>query len=132
MRFELNNQLPEKLDDEINPEGFVRHSGKENLRKDESISDNEKTQPIAEINSTEKENLKDYPLYFIDTSTSFKEKSGDIKLSKPSDFMSKEPQLFFIAGFSESENSEWSSTPNYSPSLANTSYEGSDEGNFPN
>lgn len=116
---------------EINPGGFV-NSGKENLRKDEPIGNNEKTQPIAEINSTEKENLKDYPLYFIDTSTSFQEKSGFIKLSKPSDFTSKQPQLFFIAGFSESENSEWSSTPNYSPSLANTSYEGSDEGNFPN
>ena len=132
MRFELNNRLPEKLKGESNPERFVKHSGKENLIKDEPIGNNEKTQPIAEINSTEKENLKDYPLYFIDTSTSLQEKSGPIKLSKPSEFLSKEPQLFFIAGFSESENSEWSSTPNYSPSLANTSYEGSDEGNFQN
>ena len=132
LRFELNNQLPGKMKSEINSEGFVKHSGKENLTKDEPVGNNEKTQPIAEINSTEKENFKDYPLYFIDTSTSLQEKSEPIRLSKPSEFTSKEPQLFFIAGFSESENSEWSSTPNYSPSLANTSYEGSDEGNFPN
>ena len=103
--LELNNQLPEKLKGESresNPERFVKHSGKENLRKDEPVGNNEKTQPIAEIKSTEKENLKDYPLYFIDTSTSFQEQSGPTRLSKPSEFLSKEPQLFFIAGFSES------------------------------